>query len=112
MYYKEKTMKLCLPSRYEDLNESYRGRLMPNSNLLELVDSGFKSMQISGGIRFLPIYGESGSGKSCAAREIDSHMPQTRVFVLERKEIENADALVDEFVWREGASDKMNYSLE
>jgi len=68
---------------------------MPDSNLLSLVDSGFKSMQISGGIRFLPVYGESGSGKSCAAREIDSHMPQTRVFVLDRNEIENTDALIE-----------------
>jgi hypothetical protein len=88
-------MNVRLPSRYEDLHESYRGRLMPNSNLLALVDSGFKSMQISGGIRFLPVYGESGSGKSCAAREIDSHMPQTKVFVLDRNEIENTDALLE-----------------
>jgi hypothetical protein len=88
-------MSVRLPSRYEDLNESYRGQLMPNPNLLALVDAGFKSMQISGGIRFLPAYGESGSGKSCAAREIDSHMPQTKVFVLDRKEIEDTDALVD-----------------
>ena len=88
-------MKIRLPSRYEDLHESYRGRLAPNSVLLATVDSGFKSMRISGGIRFLPIYGESGSGKSCAAREIDSHMPQTKVFVLGRHEIENQDALVE-----------------
>ena len=88
-------MNVRLPSRYEDLNESYRGRLMPNSELLSLVDIAFKSMQISGGIRFLPVYGESGSGKSCAAREIDSHMPQTKVFVLNRNEIEDTDALVE-----------------
>ena len=88
-------MIVRLPSRYEDLHESYRGRLVPNSNLLTLVDSGFKSMRISGGIRFLPVFGESGSGKSCAAREIDSHMPQTRVFVLDRNEIENTDALIE-----------------
>jgi len=52
-------------------------------------------MKISGGIRFLPLYGESGSGKSCAAGEIYSHMPQTRVFVLDRNEIENSDGLIE-----------------
>jgi adenylate kinase family enzyme len=88
-------MNIRLPSRYEDLNEEYRGRLVPNPSLLSLVDSGFKSMKISGGIRFLPLYGDSGSGKSCAAREIDSHMPQTRVFVLNRDEIEHSDKLID-----------------
>jgi hypothetical protein len=87
-------MIIRLPSRYEDLHEAYRGRLVPNPDLLALVNSSFKSMKIAGGIRFLPVYGESGSGKSCAAREISSHMPQTRVFVLERNEIEDNDALV------------------
>lgn len=87
-------MSIRLPSRYEDLHEAYRGRLVPNPDLLALVNSSFKSMKIAGGIRFLPMYGESGSGKSCAAREISSHMPQTRVFALERNEIEDNDALV------------------
>jgi adenylate kinase family enzyme len=51
-------------------------------------------MSISGGIRFLPIYGESGSGKSCASREIDRHLPQTHVFLLDRDEIEDGDKLL------------------
>jgi adenylate kinase family enzyme len=87
-------MTILLPSRYEDLEEAYRGRLAPNDNLNQLVQKAVKSMSISGGIRFLPIYGESGSGKSCASREIDRHLPETHVFLLERDEIEDGDKLL------------------
>ena len=87
-------MSIRLPSRYEDLNEAYKGRLVPNPALLSLINSAYKSMKISGGIRFLPIYGESGSGKSCAAREVDSHLPESKVILLSRSEIENDQALL------------------
>lgn len=83
-----------LPSRYEDIDTSYRGRLLPNNQLLSLVDRAKKSMEISGGIRFLPIYGKSGSGKSCASHEIDSHLPETYVFSLEKDEIESREHLL------------------
>jgi adenylate kinase family enzyme len=86
-------MNISLPSRYEDLDEAFRGRLEPNRPLLDEIQSGIKSIEINKGIRFLPIFGESGSGKSCASREIDRHLPATHVFVLERNEIENDLAL-------------------
>lgn len=87
-------MSVRLPSRYEDLSETYRGRLDPNPELLQIVDRAHKSMRISGGIRFLPVFGDSGSGKSCAAREINTHLPQTRVFQLAREEIEDPKLLL------------------
>ena len=83
-----------LPSRYEDIDTSYRGRLLPNDQLLCLVDMAKKSMEINGGIRFLPIYGKSGSGKSCASHEIDTHLPQTYVFALDKDEIESKEKLL------------------
>lgn len=86
-------MSISLPSRYEDLDEAFRGRLEPNRPLLNEIQSGIKSIGISRGIRFLPIFGESGSGKSCASREIDKHLPDTHVFVLARLEIEDVNAL-------------------
>ncbi len=58
------TNPLRLPSRYEDLDLAFRGRLKPNQDLLTLVKTAYASMQLSGGIRFLPIYGESGGGKA------------------------------------------------
>jgi ABC-type dipeptide/oligopeptide/nickel transport system ATPase component len=60
---------------------------------LEEIQNAIKSMAINGGIRFLPIFGESGSGKSCASREIDKHLPDTHVFILNRSEIEDVDEL-------------------
>ncbi|MGX1191573.1 ATP-binding protein [Metabacillus sp. SLBN-84] len=88
-------MSISLPSRYEDLDETYRGRLVPNRNLLSIINKAQKSMMISGGIRFLPIYGESGAGKSSAARELSTHLPGLKTFVLERNEIESRDTLVN-----------------
>ena len=84
-----------LPSRYEDLDTAYRGRLIPDKSLLALVNKAKKSMDIVGGIRFLPIYGQSGAGKSCAAREISTHMPSVYTFVLTRDEVESKEALLE-----------------
>lgn len=53
-------------------------------------------MEISGGIRFLPIYGRSGSGKSSAARELSTHLPQARVIELTRQAIISEAALLQE----------------
>ncbi|WP_217441751.1 hypothetical protein [Myxococcus sp. CA039A] len=50
-------------------------------------------MQVSGGIRFLPVFGKSGSGKSCAARELATHLPECRVFELPRDAIQSGDTL-------------------
>lgn len=87
------TAPLKLPSRYEDLDVAFRGRLKANKALLELVKSSFTGMQIAGGIRFLPIYGESGSGKSSAAFELGSHLPEAHVFQLPRSAIESPTEL-------------------
>lgn len=53
-------------------------------------------MSISGGIRFLPIYGRSGSGKSSAARELATHLPQTKVLELSRAAIVAEATLLQE----------------
>jgi len=87
-------MSISLPSRYEDLDEAYRGRLVPDTKLLQFVNTAQKGMKISGGIRFLPIYGESGSGKTCAAREISTHLPGARTFILTRDQIESKESLL------------------
>ena len=88
-------MHINLPSRYEDLDEAYKGRLVPNPDLIDVVDKASKAMKISGGIRFLPIYGESGSGKSSASRELSTHMPDVLCSVLERDAIESKDFLIE-----------------
>ena len=89
-------MTIRLPSRYEDLDVAFRGHLRPNQDLLRQVLKAFKAMEVSGGIRFLPIYGKSGSGKSCAVFELDTHLPQVKVFKLSRDAIESREHLVDE----------------
>lgn len=86
-------MSINLPSRYEDLDAAYKGRLSPNQELIGIVDRAYKSMKISGGIRFIPLYGESGSGKSSASRELSTHMPSVVSVVLERSEVETLEAL-------------------
>ena len=80
---------LKLPSRYEDLDLAFRGRLKPNQELLALVKTAYAGMQLSGGIRFLPIYGESGGGKSSAALELGTHLPDAHVFQLPRTAVES-----------------------
>jgi ABC-type dipeptide/oligopeptide/nickel transport system ATPase component len=87
-------MSINLPSRYEDLSDAYKGRLKPNQVLISILDKAWKSMKISGGIRFLPIYGESGSGKSSASRELSTHMPDVEVHLLRRNELESNEALI------------------
>ncbi|MBA1157037.1 ATP-binding protein [Microvirga mediterraneensis] len=86
-------MSLRLPSRYEDLDLPFRGRLKPNQSLLEVVKRAFSSMEISGGIRFLPIFGISGSGKTSAALEIGTHLPDLYVEQLPRDIIEKPETL-------------------
>lgn len=82
-----------LPSRYEDLDVEFRGRLRPDATLLATVKSAFQSMEISGGIRFLPIFGNSGSGKTSAALELSTHLPELKVVTLTRDAIENRSSL-------------------
>lgn len=89
-------MSIKLPSRYEDLDPAFRGRLKPNRDLITLVQRAHSSMQISGGIRFLPIFGKSGSGKSSAARELATHLPNAKVLELSRKAIISEQALLTE----------------
>lgn len=84
---------LKLPSRYEDLDLAFRGRLKPNQELLSLVKTAYTGMQLSGGIRFLPIYGESGGGKSSAALELGTHLPEAHVFQLPRPAVESPTEL-------------------
>lgn len=84
---------LKLPSRYEDLDLAFRGRLKPNQDLLSLVKTAYTGMQVAGGIRFMPIYGESGSGKSSAALELGTHLPNSYVFKLPREAIESPSEL-------------------
>lgn len=86
-------MSINLPSRYEDLDAAYRGRLEPNRELISVIDKASKSMRISKGIRFLPLYGESGSGKSSASRELSTHMPEVICAELEHDEVESREAL-------------------
>ncbi len=88
-------MNINLPSRYEDLNDAYRGRLAPNADLIALIVKASKSMSITGGIRFLPLFGESGSGKSSASRELSTHMPEVVCHELNRDEIESRDSLIE-----------------
>ncbi|MDB5875579.1 MAG: hypothetical protein JWQ07_5021 [Ramlibacter sp.] len=50
-------------------------------------------MRVSGGIRFLPLYGLSGSGKTSAALELATHLPQCDVFTLSGDQLESRAAL-------------------
>jgi hypothetical protein len=78
-----------LPSRYEDLYSAFRGKLRPVPELNEIVKAAYKSMRVTGGIRFLPLYGVSGTGKTSAALELGNHLPQCDVFKLEREHLES-----------------------
>lgn len=91
-------MSIRLPSRYEDLDFDFRGRLKADPELIDEVKKAFNSMQISGGIRFLPIYGQSGSGKSSAAIELGTHLPDLHVVQLTRRAVENRDILSAELM--------------
>lgn len=83
-----------LPSRYEDLDEAYKGRLIPNKDLIKSIKSAHSSISISGGIKFLPVFGHSGSGKSSGTIELSTHLPNTHTFLLTPLEIESKDDLL------------------
>lgn len=87
-----------LPSRYEDLDEAYKGRIVPNLELIDIVKRADKAIRISGGIRFIPVYGGSGSGKSCASIELSTHLPNTHTFILKPEEIEDKGKLFQRIV--------------
>jgi adenylate kinase family enzyme len=87
-----------LPSRYEDLDTAYKGRIVPNLNLIKLIKKADKAIRISGGIRFIPIFGGSGSGKSCASVELSTHLPETHTFTLNPSEIEDKSKLFQRIV--------------
>lgn len=99
-------MTISLPARYEDLDQAFRGRLLPNQELISHINRAYKSMSITGGIRFLPIYGDSGVGKSCATRELGTHMPDVSTFVLSRSEIESKESLLDRLKKERSLTDK------
>ena len=86
-----------LPSRYEDLDAGFKGSLRPNENLIEKTKAAFKSIAVTGGIRFLPIFGLSGSGKSCATLELSTHLPEIDVVKLESAVIEDPSKLGSAF---------------
>ena len=60
---------------------------------MHLVKQAAAGMAVSGGIRFLPIYGQSGSGKTSAAQELSTHLPECEVFTLTREAIESQESL-------------------
>jgi hypothetical protein len=86
-------MSIRLPSRYEDLDRAFRGRLRPVPALLDIAQRARRSISVNGGIRFVPIYGESGSGKSSAARELGTHLPAAKVVEVPRIAINSFDEL-------------------
>lgn len=85
-----------LPSRYEDLDIAFRGRLSPNQPLIEAIQTAHASMKVSGGIRFLPVFGRSGCGKTSAARELSTHLPETYVHPLSRDAVQHGSVLTRE----------------
>jgi hypothetical protein len=91
-------MSIKLPSRYEDLDIAFRARLRPNKDLLEIIKTTIKSISMMGGLRFIPIYGLSGSGKTSASLEISTHLPNTETINVSRSEIENLDLLKEKIL--------------
>lgn len=91
---------LRLPSRYEDLDVAFRGKLRPSVELNNLAIAAFQDMKISGGVRFLPIFGLSGSGKTCAALELSTHLPASHVLTLTRDQIESREHLQKAIAWQ------------
>ncbi len=80
-------MSVRLPSRYEDLDPEFRSKLRPVPELNHLVQEAYARMKVSGGVRFLPIYGKSGSGKTCAACEMSTHIPSSHLDLLVQNDI-------------------------
>ncbi|WP_299367878.1 hypothetical protein [uncultured Tateyamaria sp.] len=83
-----------LPSRYEDLDIGFRGRLKANKELNALISSTFRKKQITGGIGFLPIFGASGSGKTSAIMETGTHLPDTFVYQLDSENIGDKESIL------------------
>lgn len=86
-------MSIKLPSRYEDLDTAFRGKLKPIPDMISMTQRALAAISVSGGLRFLPVYGESGSGKSSAARELGTHLPEVLVVEVTRDAIGSFDAL-------------------
>jgi len=86
-------MTVALPSRYEDLTPEFRAQLRPNRSLIDAVKSAYGRMQRSGGVRFLPVFGLSGAGKTSAARELGTHLPDVQVIALPSDVVEGAQSL-------------------
>ncbi|MEE4538499.1 MAG: hypothetical protein V2J51_08435 [Erythrobacter sp.] len=83
-----------LPSRYEDLDPGFRGRLQANNELIKLVSMAFRKKEITGGVGFLPIYGASGSGKTSATMELSTHLPDIYVSKLLAEDIVDKDSVL------------------
>lgn len=99
-------MSIRLPSRYEDLDPAFRGSLRPNRPLIDAIKAATMAMQVSGGIRFLPVFGRSGSGKSSAARELATHLPETKVLELSRHALTSPTSLLEEIREARGRRDQ------
>lgn len=87
---------LRLPSRYEDLDPAFRGHLSPNAELISLVQRSYQAMRTAGGIRFIPLFGASGAGKSSAALELATHLPDSKVISLTRQAVQSRTVLQQE----------------
>lgn len=88
-------LDIKLPSRYEQIEQGFRGRLRPNKSLIDKAQKALKSCKIQGGIRFLPVFGRSGGGKTSAALELGTHLPDVGVILLDASEITNRDRIRD-----------------
>lgn len=85
--------QIKLPSRYEQIEKGFRGRLRPNKSLIDKTQRALKSCRIQGGIRFLPVFGRSGGGKTSAALELGTHLPDVGVITLDAAEIIDRNAI-------------------
>jgi hypothetical protein len=74
--------QIKLPNRYEDLDPAFHGKLVPDRNFIAIVNDAFKSMQMGGGVRFLPVYAPSGTGKSSATFALQRHLQELKVIKL------------------------------
>jgi hypothetical protein len=86
-------MVIELPSRYEDLRPEFRAQLRPNRSLIEQVKLAHKKMSMNKGVRFLPVFGVSGAGKTSAALELGTHLPGIEVIQLPRAVIDGTSSL-------------------
>lgn len=86
---------IALPSRYESLDPAFKSNLRPNANIIEAVNQCYNSMRVSGGIRFLPIYGESGAGKTSATMELGTHLPDVLVVKITIDSLTNKQSIIN-----------------